>query len=80
MVHTAISIGAVALAVIFSPTVSHAQTSSDPLTTCVIVGVGTEPLCLGEMSRGALKGPNSDAESGKRFDNDERPVSPRLYR
>jgi hypothetical protein len=79
MVHTAISVGAWALAVIFSPTISHAQTSSDPNTTCVIVGVGTEPLCLGDMSRGALKGPNSD-ESQKRFDNDERPVSPRLYR
>jgi hypothetical protein len=79
MVHTAISIGALTLAVIFSPTISHAQTFSDPNTTCVIVGVGTEPLCLGDMSGGALKGPNSD-ESRKRFDNDERPVLPQLYR
>ncbi len=61
MVHTAISIGALTLAVIFSPTISHSQTSSDPTTTCFIVGLGTEPLCLGDMGGGALKSPNSDA-------------------
>jgi hypothetical protein len=79
MVHTIIYIGALALAVIFSPTSSRAQASSDPHTTCVAAGAGNEALCLGDMSRGALKDPNAKPPQ-KRFDDDDRPVSPWLYR
>lgn len=79
MVHTIIYTGALALVVVFSPTSSRAQASSDPQATCVAAGAGNEALCLGDMNRGALKDSNAKPPQ-KRFDDDDRPLSPRLYR